>query len=82
MNIVEEFGLDEENFVWQDLAMCVNIPLDAFFDGAEGNDNIAAAAKGVCDYCPVKEICLAKAQEEKSHGIRGGHELSKGKIND
>ena len=82
MNIVEEFELDEENFVWQDLAMCVNIPTEAFFDDAEGNDSIAAAAKEICSYCPVREICLTKAQEEKSHGIRGGHELRRGKIID
>lgn len=82
MNIVEEFGLDEENFIWQDLAMCVNIPTDVWFEDSESNDAIDRAAKEICGYCPVKEVCLEKNVAEKAHGIHGGRRLSGGRIID
>lgn len=80
MNVIEEFGLDPERFIWQDLSMCVNIPPQAFFEDAESNDNIKNAAQDICDYCPVKEMCLEEARGSKSYGIWGGEMLVGGKI--
>ena len=82
MNIVEEFGLDEENFIWQDLAMCVNLPVNAFFDDAESSEHVESSAKEICSYCPVRSICLQEALEHRDQGIRGGHKVARGKILD
>ena len=80
MNIIDEFNLDEENFIWQDMAMCHNIPTDAFFDHSESDSRVEDAVKAVCGYCPVREMCLQTAQDQKAQGIHGGERLLRGKI--
>lgn len=80
MNIIEEFGLDEENFIWQDMAMCHGIPTDAFFDDADAKSSIEWAVKGVCEYCPVKRLCQDTVAEQKGQGIHGGERFFRGKI--
>lgn len=82
MNLVEQFGLDEENFIWQDLAMCVNVPTEAFYDDAEKDDAVEAAARDICSYCPVANVCLQAATKNKETGIWGGVKLERGKIID
>lgn len=80
MNIPEEFKLDPDHFVWQDLAMCVELPLSAFFEDAESSDNVLEASKSICGYCPVQEQCIAAAVEYKDQGLRGGKRMMRGKI--
>lgn len=81
MNIAEEFNLDRERFVWQDLSMCDGIePLAIFFEESESNPNVANAVKSICDYCPVKEMCRQDAIDTKAHGIRGGDMFVGGKV--
>lgn len=80
MNIIDQFGLDEENFIWQDLAMCHNIPTDVFFDYADERPAVDRAAKDICSYCPVQQVCLENKMREKAHGIHGGKRLQGGRI--
>ena len=89
MNIAEEFNLDRENFIWQDLAMCEGInpfnphikdKADIFFEESESNPNVANAAKSICDYCPVKAMCRQDAVDSKAHGIRAGEMFVGGKV--
>lgn len=80
MNIIEEFKLDPDNFVWQDLAMCVNLPIDIFFEAAESNSHVFDASSSICGYCPVREQCLAAAQGNKDQGVWAGKKLMRGKI--
>lgn len=82
-DIIEEFGLDEENFIWQDLRMCAGMgDYNIHFEDAEGNDAIKRAAIEVCNYCPVREMCLQHGIDTKSTGIFGGKTLQGGKIVD
>lgn len=80
MNLIEEFGLDRNEFEWKDLGMCHNLPTDLFYDHSDDNPEIAKNAKAICDYCPVKDMCLGKGQEDKEFGIWGGKKLQNGKI--
>ena len=82
MNLVELFGLDSESFLWQDFAMCHGLPFEMFFEAAESNTFIEKSVKDVCDYCPVKSICLDEGQSNKEFGIWGGEKLERGKINE
>jgi hypothetical protein len=80
MNIAEEFNLDPETFVWQDLSLCANIPTEAYYDDADANDSIADATKSYCQVCPVKDMCAAFAVEKKAYGIHAGNKYERGKI--
>lgn len=55
---------------WWTLAACAGIAPDLFFPG-QGED--AAAAKAVCESCPVRTECLDYALDNaEKHGIWGG----------
>lgn len=80
MNIIDEFGLDEDNFVWQDLAMCLGTPPQAHFEDSESPGSIVESTKSICDYCPVKAFCLEEGLRTKSEGIWGGKRIKGGKV--
>lgn len=82
MNLVEQFGLDEESFIWQDLAMCVGIPTEVFYDDSEKDDAVSDAAREICLTCPVAKLCLDAGLQGKESGIWGGVRLERGKIVD
>lgn len=80
MNIIEEFGLDEDRFVWQDLSMCQNFPGNAHFEDAESHEGVYNAVREVCGYCPVAEMCFETGMETRSQGIWGGRKIARGKV--
>jgi WhiB family redox-sensing transcriptional regulator len=62
---------------WQDQAVCWptehhQVDPEVFFPEPDETGKIAAA-KALCDQCPVKDACLDAALEaHDTHGIRGG----------
>lgn len=80
MDLIEDFSLDPDNFIWQDMAICDQIPTKAFFDDAESHSGIESAVKAICAVCPVKNHCLDFGVSNKSYGIYGGKTLVRGNI--
>jgi hypothetical protein len=93
-DLLELFGLDEENVQWQDLASCRNIVevyedeegskkiFDPMFDSYE-NDSapypVRRAIDELCLSCPVQKICYDYGVKNKEPGVWGGVYLSNGK---
>lgn len=82
MNLVEEFNLDEDRFIWQDLALCANIPTEAYYDDADAHESIEDAVKAYCQVCPVLQMCRLNAVETKAYGIHAGEKYERGKVVD
>lgn len=69
--ILDELGLDPENFDWQDLALCANIPTEVFYDLYESSKESAKAADQACLHCPVMRQCY-NAGANGEYGVWGG----------
>lgn len=70
-SLLDEFGLDPDDFQWQDLALCAGMPTSFFYERYESDEETAKATDQVCIHCPVLKQCsLAGAQGE--HGVWGG----------
>lgn len=73
VNLLELLGLDQESFVWQDLALCARLPEpDIFFEKYERDKTIARQADQMCFACPVMKQCAQYAMETKQRGVWGG----------
>lgn len=59
---------------WAEHAACRGMPVEQFFPGAGGGDDVAkvSAARKVCSGCPVLEDCLAWAVAHVERGFWGG----------
>lgn len=70
-SLLDELGLDPEDFEWQDLGLCSNMPTSFFYEKYETDEETAKATDQVCLHCPVMKQCFfAGAQGE--HGVWGG----------
>lgn len=69
--LLEELGIEPEEFKWQDLALCGNMPTELFFDGYETDKEMAVAADQVCLHCPVISDCFFAGSKGES-GVWGG----------
>ena len=58
---------------WAEQALCAKADPDIWFPADEEDQELAAAAAGVCARCPVRPDCLAHALAiGERHGIWGG----------
>lgn len=60
---------------WRERAACRDVDPELFFPVAEAGpvyDAQVAAAKAVCQRCPVRAECLVEALERMPHGVAGG----------
>ena len=58
MSLLEELGLDPDEFVWQDLALCANMDTNLFYDEYETNQVVRTQVDEICSRCPVQRECL------------------------
>lgn len=70
-SLLDELGLDPEDFEWQDLALCSNMPTSFFYDNYESDQETAKATDQVCLRCPVQKQCFF-AGASGEHGVWGG----------
>ena len=69
--ILDELGLDPEDFEWQDLALCGNMSTSFFYDDYESDKETAIAADQTCLRCPVIKECFFTGAKGE-HGVWGG----------
>jgi len=70
-SILDELGIDPDEFKWQDLSLCANLPTEYFYDKYESDREIAKATDQACLTCPVISQCFFAGAQGES-GVWGG----------
>ena len=79
-SILNNLGVDEEDFEWYHLALCDGMDTNLFYDKYESDINIAKNIDEMCLSCPVAKMCYEVGIERSEHGVWGGVYLSAGLI--
>jgi hypothetical protein len=79
-SILNDLGVDQEDFNWQHLAICRGMDRELFFDIYETNVNIAKNIDEACLSCPVAKICYETGVANNEYGVWGGVYLNSGSV--
>ena len=79
-NILNNLGIEKEDFQWYDLAICRGMDTNLFYDKYEVDSNIAKNIDEMCLSCPVVSMCFESAQENNEYGVWGGVYMTAGSI--
>lgn len=71
MSLLDDLGIEAADFVWQDLALCVGLDANLFFDSYETDVEVAKQVDECCLSCPVMKECSAKGLNGE-YGVFGG----------
>jgi hypothetical protein len=90
MSLLDELGIDPEDFHLEDLAACRGMDTAWFFDKEEeypedkltySDPVIARMIDATCFSCPISQDCYMLGKDGKRWGIWGGVYLQDGEIN-
>lgn len=75
-SLLNELGIDPDDFEWRDLALCRNMRItapgeDVFYDKYESDSESAKAADQICLHCPVIQQCFFEGAQGQT-GVWGG----------
>jgi hypothetical protein len=79
-NILDDLGIDKEDFDWWHLAVCRGMDTNLFYDKYEADTNIAKNIDEACLSCPVVKMCHDSGVENDEYGVWGGVYLNSGEI--
>ena len=79
-SILNNLGIDTEDFDWYDLAICRGMDTNLFYEKYELDANIAKNVDEMCFSCPVMQMCYKAGIENNEYGVWGGVYLSSGSI--
>lgn len=79
-NILNDLGVEENELKWYDLALCLNMDTNLFFDKYETDMSIAKNVDQACLSCPVIAICYDHGKSGDNYGVWGGVYLNSGSI--
>lgn len=79
-NILNELGIDKEEFDWWHLAICRGMETNFFYDKYETDENTAKSIDEACLSCPVIKMCYESGKENNEYGVWGGAYLNAGSI--
>lgn len=79
-DILNNLGVDEEDFDWFHLAICRGMDTNLFYDKYESDTNIAKNIDSMCMSCPVVSICYQNGRDNNEYGVWGGVFLNSGLI--
>lgn len=71
MSLLNELGIDPEEFTWHDLALCQTMDPELFHSKYEQKVEDAKQADQICLHCPVMKEC-GLAGMENQYGLWGG----------
>lgn len=77
-DILDSLGIDKDNANWYDLALCLGMDTNLFFDKYESDINVAKNIDQACLSCPVIKICYDEGKFNNDYGVWGGVYLSSG----
>ena len=76
--ILNSLGLDKNELEWQDIALCLGMDTNLFFDLYETDVNVAKSIDQACISCPVISMCYEYGIESDNYGVWGGVYLTSG----
>ena len=79
-NILNDLGIDQEDFGWWHLSVCRGMDTNLFYDKYELDVNIAKNIDEACLSCPVMKMCYEAGVENSEYGVWGGVYLNFGSI--
>jgi hypothetical protein len=79
-NILNDLGVDTEDFDWWHLAVCRGMDTNLFYDKYEMDVNIAKSIDDACMSCPVMKMCYQSGVDNSEYGVWGGVYMSSGEI--
>jgi hypothetical protein len=79
-NILNDLGVDKEDFSWWHLAICGGMDTNLFYEKYEADVNIAKNIDEACLSCPVISMCYDSAVKNNEYGVWGGVYMSSGSI--
>lgn len=79
-NILNDLGVDKQEFEWFDLAVCRGMDTNLFFEKYETDVNIAKNIDEACLSCPVAKMCYESGIENNEYGVWGGVYLNAGSV--
>lgn len=79
-DILNNLGVDKDDFDWFHLAICRGMDTNLFYDKYEADQNIAKNIDEMCLSCPVISICYKNGRENNEYGVWGGVFLNSGSI--
>lgn len=77
-NILDDLGIDKDDFDWWHLAVCRGMDTNLFYEKYEVDVNIAKSIDSACISCPVAKHCYDAGVENNEHGVWGGIYLNSG----
>ena len=77
-NILNDLGVDSDDFEWWHLAACNGMETNLFYDKYESDFNIAKNIDEMCLSCPVIQECLIAGYQNNEYGVWGGIYLNSG----
>jgi hypothetical protein len=80
-NILNDLGVDQEDFQWWHLGLCRGMDTNLFYDKYESDVNVAKSIDEACLSCPVIKMCYDSGVENEEYGVWGGVYLNAGNIN-
>ena len=80
-NILNDLGVDQEDFEWWHLGLCRGMDTNLFYDKYESDSNIAKSIDEACLSCPVIKMCYDAGVDNEEYGVWGGVYLNAGSIN-
>jgi hypothetical protein len=79
-DILDDLGIDKDNFEWWHLAICSGMDTNLFYDKYEADINIAKSIDEACLSCPVVKMCYESGIQNNEYGVWGGIYLNAGAI--
>lgn len=79
-NILDNLGIDKDDFSWYNLAICRGMDTNLFYDKYEIDVNISKNVDEACLSCPVIKICYENGINNNEYGVWGGVYLTAGSI--
>lgn len=79
-SILNELGVDPDDFSWEDLALCQGMDVNLFYEKYEADQSIANSIDQACLTCPVISICYDAGVKNNEYGVWGGVYLNSGSI--
>jgi hypothetical protein len=79
-NILNDLGIDSEDFDWFDIAACKGMDTNLFYEKYEADENVAKNIDEMCLSCPVMKMCYQDGTSKNEYGIWGGVYLNSGVI--
>ena len=79
-DILNNLNIEKDEVKWYDLALCLGMDTNLFFDQYESDINIAKGIDEACLSCPVIKICYDSGVSSNDYGVWGGVYLSSGSL--